>query len=85
MSVEKLLTDMVVYYSINEFDVVYLLYALRRRKMTFLNTSLTAWGFVGSDPDSTYFIMSVWPVKKPCTATAVGVYPGILMIEYVKV
>ena len=43
MSVEKLLTDMVVYYSINEFDVVvYLLYALRRRKMTFLNTSLTA-------------------------------------------
>jgi hypothetical protein len=25
--------------------------------------------FVGSDPDSTYFIMSVWPVKNPCRVT----------------
>ncbi len=25
--------------------------------------------FVGSDPDSTYFTMSVWPVKNPCTVT----------------
>ncbi len=24
---------------------------------------------IGSDQDSTYFTMSVWPVKNPCTAT----------------
>ena len=24
---------------------------------------------MGSDPDSTYFIMGVWPIKNPCRAT----------------
>jgi hypothetical protein len=54
-------------------------------------TSLKLWGEaegvketkinIGSDPDSTYFIMSVWPVKNPCKTAGSG---GLLERVYLN-
>ncbi len=55
---------MVVYYSINSV-VVYLLYALPRRKMTFLNTSLTAWRLCRFGSRQHLFYYECLACKKP--------------------
>jgi hypothetical protein len=44
---------------------------------------------LGSDPDSTYFIMSVWPVKNPRRAIVAWLYFEVTeiieMIEIIKI
>jgi hypothetical protein len=42
-----------------------------QKKNLFLKYLKRLQSFVGSDPDSTYFIMSVWPIKNPCEALGV--------------
>ncbi len=54
----------VVYYSINDV-VVYLLYAQRRRKMTFLNKSLTAWRLCRFGSRQHLFFYECLACKKP--------------------
>ena len=40
---------------------------------------------MGSDPDRTYFIMSVWPVKNPCRAIAAWLYLKLLLFYYILI
>ena len=37
---------------------------------------------MGSDPDRTYFIMSVWPIKNPCRAIgAMEVFARVVILR----
>jgi hypothetical protein len=45
--------------------------SVKRKTNLFLKYLQRLQSFVGSDPDSTYFIMSVWPIKNPCKALGV--------------